>query len=44
MCANGTASREPAENLSKAGFEKVTMLKDGISGWSGENLPLVRGK
>ncbi|MBH8273899.1 rhodanese-like domain-containing protein, partial [Acinetobacter baumannii] len=27
-----------------AGFEKVTMLKDGISGWSGENLPLVRGK
>lgn len=44
VCANGTASREPAENLSKAGFEKVTMLKDGISGWSGENLPLVRGK
>ncbi len=25
-------------------FEKVTMLKDGIAGWSGENLPLVRGK
>ena len=44
VCANGTASREPAENLSKAGFEKVTMLKDGIAGWSGENLPLVRGK
>ncbi|MBU5542152.1 rhodanese-like domain-containing protein, partial [Pluralibacter sp. S10_ASV_43] len=28
----------------KAGFENVTVLKEGISGWSGENLPLVRGK
>ena len=44
VCANGTASREPAENLSKAGFENVAMLKDGIAGWSGETLPLVRGK
>ncbi|MGM1295187.1 rhodanese-like domain-containing protein, partial [Enterobacter hormaechei] len=24
--------------------ENVTVLKEGISGWSGENLPLVRGK
>lgn len=44
VCANGTSSREPAENLSKAGFENVYTLKDGIAGWSGENLPLVRGK
>ncbi|WP_422528714.1 rhodanese-like domain-containing protein [Serratia fonticola] len=44
VCANGTTSREPAENLSKAGFEQVYTLKDGIAGWSGENLPLVRGK
>ncbi|CAI2496601.1 thiosulfate sulfurtransferase [Serratia fonticola] len=44
VCANGTASREPAENLSKAGFEQVYTLKDGIAGWSGENLPLARGK
>lgn len=44
VCANGTASREPAENLNKAGFERVAMLKDGIAGWSGENLPLVRSK
>ncbi|MBN0537818.1 rhodanese-like domain-containing protein, partial [Pseudomonas aeruginosa] len=24
--------------------EKVFVLKEGIAGWSGENLPLVRGK
>lgn len=44
VCANGTTSRDPAENLNKAGFEQVYILKDGIAGWSGENLPLVRGK
>ncbi|HEY0210921.1 rhodanese-like domain-containing protein [Acerihabitans sp.] len=44
VCATGSTSREPAENLSKAGFERVYVLKEGISGWSGENLPLVRGK
>lgn len=43
-CANGTTSRTPAENLSNAGFERVFTLKDGIAGWSGDNLPLVRGK
>ncbi|MDI4740096.1 hypothetical protein MJN54_29650, partial [Salmonella enterica subsp. enterica serovar Kentucky] len=30
--------------LTKAGFEKVFVLKEGVAGWSGENLPLVRGK
>lgn len=44
VCANGTTSRTPAEDLVKAGFERVYTLKDGIVGWSGENLPLVRGK
>ncbi|WP_156293232.1 rhodanese-like domain-containing protein [Serratia oryzae] len=44
VCANGTTSRDPAENLSKAGFVSVYTLKDGIAGWSGENLPLARGK
>lgn len=44
VCTSGTTSREPAENLNKAGFERVYVLKEGISGWSGENLPLVRGK
>ncbi|ULR31315.1 rhodanese-like domain-containing protein [Dickeya fangzhongdai] len=44
VCANGMASRESAESLFKAGFERVVILKDGLAGWSGENLPLVRGK
>ncbi|WP_409309932.1 rhodanese-like domain-containing protein [Pectobacterium sp. B1J-3] len=44
VCANGMSSREAAENLLKAGFERVVVLKDGLAGWSGENLPLVRGK
>jgi rhodanese-related sulfurtransferase len=35
---------ESASLLLKAGFEKVFVLKEGIAGWSGENLPLVRGK
>ena len=35
---------ESASLLHKAGFENVSVLKEGISGWSGENLPLVRGK
>lgn len=43
-CAHGTSSREAAEWLFKAGFERVFTLKEGISGWSGENLPLARGK
>lgn len=44
VCASGTTSRDPAEKLNKAGFDRVYILKDGIAGWSGENLPLVRGK
>lgn len=42
VCANGTTSRRPAEELSKLGFEKVYMLKEGIMGWNANNLPLVR--
>lgn len=44
LCANGTSSKEPAESLIKAGFARVYTLKNGLSGWSSENLPLVRGK
>ncbi|EHC86254.1 hypothetical protein LTSEURB_5589, partial [Salmonella enterica subsp. enterica serovar Urbana str. R8-2977] len=35
--------QESANALTK-GFEKVFVLKEGVAGWSGENLPLVRGK
>ncbi|WP_339057346.1 rhodanese-like domain-containing protein [Candidatus Regiella endosymbiont of Tuberolachnus salignus] len=44
VCATGTTAISLAKNLNKAGFESVLVLKEGISGWSGENLPLVRGK
>lgn len=43
-CSNGVSSLEPANLLHKAGFTKVSVLKEGVAGWSGENLPLVRGK
>ena len=41
---SGMQAQEPATSLNKAGFERVFVLKEGIAGWSGENLPLVRGK
>ena len=41
---SGMQAQEPASALIKAGFEQVYVLKDGVAGWSGENLPLVRGK
>lgn len=44
VCATGTSATESAAQLSAAGFTQVSVLKDGVSGWSGENLPLVRGK
>lgn len=44
VCATGQSAGDSAAHLSAAGFERVSVLKDGISGWSGENLPLVRGK
>lgn len=44
VCSNGMSSQASAALLVKAGFEQVMLLKEGIAGWSGENLPLVRGK
>ncbi|WP_146644803.1 rhodanese-like domain-containing protein, partial [Salmonella enterica] len=41
---SGMQCQESANALTKAGFEKVFVLKEGVAGWSGENLPLVRGK
>lgn len=43
-CVSGLNSQEAAETLSRAGFDDVKVLKDGISGWNSENLPLVRSK
>ena len=41
---SGMKAQDPATTLNKAGFERVYVLKEGVAGWSGENLPLVRGK
>lgn len=39
---NGLSSVGIGEILVKQGFLNVFALKDGIAGWNGENLPLVR--
>ncbi|HDN2512281.1 MULTISPECIES: rhodanese-like domain-containing protein [Providencia] len=44
VSASGMESNKPAEQLVQHGFEKVFVLKEGIAGWAGENLPLARGK
>ncbi|EFB70726.1 thiosulfate sulfurtransferase [Providencia rustigianii] len=44
VSASGMESGKPAEHLAQHGFEKVFVLKEGIAGWAGENLPLARGK
>ncbi|MGC9404449.1 rhodanese-like domain-containing protein [Vibrio genomosp. F10] len=44
VCKTGQTAVESANLLAKAGFENVKLLKNGLSGWSEANLPLVRGK
>lgn len=44
VCKNGQTAQDSAVALIKAGFEKVTVLKNGLSAWNEGNLPLVRGK
>ncbi|MBF9001804.1 MULTISPECIES: rhodanese-like domain-containing protein [Vibrio] len=44
VCKTGQTARESAELLAKAGFEKVSVLKNGLISWNEANLPLVRGK
>ncbi|MCX8602356.1 MULTISPECIES: rhodanese-like domain-containing protein [unclassified Gilliamella] len=39
---NGLSSSSIGELLVKQGFLNVFTLKDGIAGWNGENLPLVK--
>ena len=39
---NGINAAASAEILAKQGFVEVYSLKEGVSGWSAENLPLVR--
>ncbi|AFP84627.1 rhodanese-like domain-containing protein [secondary endosymbiont of Ctenarytaina eucalypti] len=44
VSSSGFTVRDPAKNLIKAGFERVYVLKGGISGWNREHLPLIRGR
>ncbi len=44
VCKTGHTAREAASLLVKAGFENVSLLKDGLISWSEAKLPLVRGK
>lgn len=43
VCATGMTATESASQLSAVGFTKISVLKDGVAGWSSNNLPLVRG-
>lgn len=44
VCATGTSASDSAAQLNAAGYEQVYVLKEGVSGWSGDNLPLVSGR
>ncbi|OEF22728.1 rhodanese-like domain-containing protein [Vibrio rumoiensis] len=44
VCKTGQTVHENANALSKAGFEKVSILKNGMTAWNDKNLPLVSEK
>ncbi|CUX97148.1 rhodanese-like domain-containing protein [Candidatus Hoaglandella endobia] len=46
VCASGSTptARNLAKKLTKAGFERIYFLKEGIYGWSRNNFPLIRDK
>jgi rhodanese-related sulfurtransferase len=44
VCKTGQTAQESANLLAKAGFEKVSLLKNGLVAWNEANMPLVKGK
>ncbi|MBD1558454.1 rhodanese-like domain-containing protein [Vibrio sp. S9_S30] len=44
VCKTGHTAQASANELKKAGFEKVFVLKSGLIAWNEANLPLIRGK
>lgn len=42
VCYRGVSAVSVANNLNKAGFEKVSVLKGGMSSWEGANLPVSK--
>ncbi|MBU2896941.1 rhodanese-like domain-containing protein [Vibrio hepatarius] len=44
VCKTGQTAQESANLLANAGFENVSLLKNGLIAWNEANLPLVKGK
>ncbi len=44
VCKTGQTAADSANELAKAGFERVYILKNGLAAWNEANLPLIRGK
>ncbi|KMV30526.1 rhodanese-like domain-containing protein [Photobacterium swingsii] len=44
VCKTGQTAPDSANELNKAGFENVSVLKDGLISWNEGNLPLIRSK
>ncbi|MDN3679429.1 rhodanese-like domain-containing protein [Vibrio tapetis] len=44
VCKTGQTAVASANELAKAGFENVHLLKNGLIAWNEANMPLVRGK
>lgn len=42
VCNAGMSAKAAAKTLSKAGFEKVTVLQGGMQTWLSANLPIVK--
>ncbi|WJG10034.1 rhodanese-like domain-containing protein [Aliiglaciecola sp. LCG003] len=42
VCAMGMTAKKTAAAMLKAGFEKVTVLKGGMSAWQGASLPVSK--
>ncbi len=41
-CANGQESQRMGRKIMQAGYERVYLIKGGISGWREANLPLIK--
>lgn len=44
VCRDGLSSQQAAARLVKAGYPAVHLLKGGLTGWAGDQLPLVKGR
>lgn len=42
VCALGSTAKKTASQLLKAGFEKVSVLKGGMSAWQSASLPVSK--